>query len=173
MLCNPPRQSSIIKPILTVKLDHQALLQVVRRLSHDLGITVLEDMVSSDLDLTISRLCTKGGLTSEIDELSSEIALILRDILIQGRRKSWVVPRCGLVIVNSVHTEYQKPLTLVSIKCRQINIPGPKSGTHCDPQSTLSLSRLASSPTQTEADQAERQAEAAPSNYFHSAQGHG
>jgi len=83
-ICDSPRQSSVIKPILTVKLDHQALLQIVWRLSHDLRITILEDVVSSDLDLTIARLGTEGRLTSEVDEFSSEIALVLRDILIQG-----------------------------------------------------------------------------------------
>lgn len=40
-------------------------------------------MVSSDFDLTVSGLRTEGRLTSEVDELSSEITFILRNVLIE------------------------------------------------------------------------------------------
>jgi len=55
-------------------------------LPHDLYIAILEDVISPNFDLAIAGLRAERWLTSEIDELSSEIALVLWDVLIQGGR---------------------------------------------------------------------------------------
>lgn len=92
-------------------------------------------MVSPDLDLTIARLSTQGRLTSEIDKFSSEIALVLRNVLIQGRRETRVVPGCGLIIVSEILVQTPDPLTLVSVGFCQIDARAQKIHAHYGLQS--------------------------------------
>jgi hypothetical protein len=51
-----PGNTSIIQTFLTVELNHKPLLQIVGSLPHDLGITVLKDMVTANFNLTVSWL---------------------------------------------------------------------------------------------------------------------
>ena len=51
-----PRGDIIIPTFFTIELDHQPLLQIIRALFHDLGVTILKDMVSANLDLAVPRL---------------------------------------------------------------------------------------------------------------------
>lgn len=81
-----PRYATVVKAILPIELNHQPLLQITGCLPHDLRITVLEDMIAANLDLAVARLRTHSGLTAEVNELPSEVALVLRHILVQGRR---------------------------------------------------------------------------------------
>ena len=93
---NSPRQSSVIQPILSLKLDHQPLLQIVRRLPHDLRVRPFEDALPRDLDVALSRDGTKRWLGSEVDELPSEVSLVLRNVLVEGGGQSRIVPSGGL-----------------------------------------------------------------------------
>lgn len=52
---DPPRESSVIESILAVKLDHEPLLEVVGGLAHNLGVTVLKDVRTANLDVALSR----------------------------------------------------------------------------------------------------------------------
>ena len=62
-------------------------------------------MVSPDLNLAIPRLCTHSRLASEVNELPSEVSLVLWNISIKRRGQSWIVPRsCLGVVVNEVDT---------------------------------------------------------------------
>jgi hypothetical protein len=78
-----PRKTSVIQSILSFELDHESLFQIVRRLAHDFGIAVLKYVVASNFDLTISGLGTHRRLRTEVDQLSAEIALVLRHICIK------------------------------------------------------------------------------------------
>jgi len=53
---NLPRNTTIIETILTVKLDHKALLKITRCLAHDLSIAVLKQAITSNFHLAITRL---------------------------------------------------------------------------------------------------------------------
>ncbi|KAH3679538.1 hypothetical protein WICPIJ_008587 [Wickerhamomyces pijperi] len=95
------RNTTVIQPFFTVKLDHQTFLQILRGLTHDLLVGIFKDMVSSHLDVTLARQDSQGWLRSEVNHLSSEITLVLRNVLVEGRRQSWIVPCGGLgVVVN-------------------------------------------------------------------------
>lgn len=99
-----PRKTTIVETVLPVKLDHQSLLQVGRALSHDLGIGVLEDVVPAHLDVTLSGHDAQGWLGAEVDQLPSEVPLVLRHALIQRRRQARIIPGGGLgVVVDKVH----------------------------------------------------------------------
>ena len=100
-----PRETTVIETVLAIELDHQALLEITRSLPHDLRVTVLEDVVTSNLDLTVARLSTHGGLTSEVDKLPAEVALVLRHISIERRWQTRIVPCRRLrVVIDKVHT---------------------------------------------------------------------
>jgi hypothetical protein len=75
------RKTTIIQSIFTLKLDHQTFLQIVRSLPHDLAITTLEDGLSRNLDVTLTSVRSESGLRSEVDQLSSEVSLVLRGVL--------------------------------------------------------------------------------------------
>ena len=78
-----PRKTTVIQTIFAVELDHQPLLQIVRCLPHDLRITILKDMVTSDFDLAVSRLSTHRRLTPKVDEFPPKVAFVLRHIGVQ------------------------------------------------------------------------------------------
>ena len=81
-----PRKPAIIQSILSFKLDYESLFEIGGRLPHNFRIAVLEYVVASNFDqfdLTISRLCTHSRLRTEVDQLSAEIALVLRHICIE------------------------------------------------------------------------------------------
>jgi hypothetical protein len=62
-------------------------------------------MRSSNLDMALAREDPKSRLGAEIDELASEIALVLRNILVQGRRESGVIPCRGLgIVIHEIHS---------------------------------------------------------------------
>jgi hypothetical protein len=50
-----PGKATVIKTVFAVELDHQSFLQIGGTLSHDFGIRVLEDVASSDFNMTLSR----------------------------------------------------------------------------------------------------------------------
>jgi len=77
-----PRKTTIIQPIFSIEFDHQPLLEVIRRLSHNLRIAILKDVVPSHFDLAITRLRAQSGLRTEVNEFAPEVALVLRDILV-------------------------------------------------------------------------------------------
>ena len=81
-----PRKTTVIQTVFTIEFDHEPLLQIVRCLTHDLGIAVLEDVVPANFDLAVTRLCTKRRLATEVDELPPEVALVLRNI---GVKRGW------------------------------------------------------------------------------------
>jgi hypothetical protein len=76
-----PGKTTVIETIFTLKLDHQSLLEIVRGLPHDLAVTALEDGLSGDLDVALTGVGSKRGLRTEVDELSSEVSLVLRSVL--------------------------------------------------------------------------------------------
>lgn len=86
------RKSSVVESVLALELDHEALLEVVRRLAHDLGVAVLEDVRAADLDVALAGRRTEGGLRAEVDELAAEVALVLRHVLVERRGQARVVP---------------------------------------------------------------------------------
>ena len=57
----------MIKPIFSVKPDRQPFLEVVRSLSHDFRVTILEDVVAPDFNLTVTRLDMDSRLTPKED----------------------------------------------------------------------------------------------------------
>jgi len=98
------RQSTIIKTIFAIKLDHQTLLKISRCLSHNFGIRVFKDASSSNFDMTLSWYRSQSRLRAEIDKFSSEIALVLRYILIQATRQSWIVPSGSFgIVINKIN----------------------------------------------------------------------
>src|SRR6266702_6134409 len=100
-----PREAAVIKTILTLKLDHESLFEIVGCLAHDLGIAVLKYVVTPNFDLAIAWLRTHRRLRTEVDQLAAEIALVLRHVCIERRRQPRVVPCCRLgVVINKVHT---------------------------------------------------------------------
>lgn len=78
-----PRQTAVIETIFSIELDHQSFLEVARGLSHNFRVTVLEDVVTPDFDLTVTGLGTHSGLTPEVDELPPEVTLVLWHISIE------------------------------------------------------------------------------------------
>ena len=97
--------TTVVQTFFTIELDHKSLLQVIGCLSHNLLIRVFKDMISSNLDVTLSRQNTQSRLRSKVDDFSSKVTLVLGNILVQRRRQTRVVP-CGSfrVVVNEVHT---------------------------------------------------------------------
>lgn len=77
------RQSSIVQTILSVKLDHQPLLEILGCLPHHFGVRVLENVISANLDVALSGKNPERWLRSEVNELASKVTLVLRHILIQ------------------------------------------------------------------------------------------
>ena len=78
-----PRKSAIIQSILPFKLDHELLFEIVGRLPHNFRIAVLKYAIAPNFDLAMSGLCTHSRLRTEVDQLSAEIALVLRYICIE------------------------------------------------------------------------------------------
>jgi hypothetical protein len=78
-----PRQTTIIQTVFAVELDHQAFLKIVRALSHDLGVRILEDMSTPDLHMALSGQDPQSGLGSEVDQFPSEVTLVLRHVLVE------------------------------------------------------------------------------------------
>lgn len=98
-------QSTIIESVFAVELDHQSLLEIRRRLSHDLGIRVLEDVRAADLDMALSGENAERWLRSKVDQLAPEISLVLWHVLIERRWKTWIIPSRSLrVVVDKVHS---------------------------------------------------------------------
>ena len=99
----PPRKTAIVQTIFTIELDHQSLLEIVGCLPHNLGITVLEDVITPDLDLAVPWLRAHRRLTAEVDEFPPEVALVLRNVRIKGRGQTGVVPGgCLRVVIDEV-----------------------------------------------------------------------
>ena len=46
-------------------------------MSHNFRITVLEDVVTPDFDLTVARLGSHSWLTPEVDKFPPEVTLVL------------------------------------------------------------------------------------------------
>ena len=76
-------ETSVIKTVFTIELDHQSLLEVGSALPHDLVVGILENMRSAHLDVTLTTNNAERWLRPEVDELATEIALVLRHVLIQ------------------------------------------------------------------------------------------
>jgi hypothetical protein len=121
---NPPGKTSVIQPIFTLKLDHQSLLQVVRRLPHNLAITTLKNILTRYLDMALTGIRPQCGLGSEVDQLSSEITLVLGRVLVERGRQSRIVPCCCLcVVVDKVDSSSR----------RQTHFPSARQGPElCD-----------------------------------------
>ena len=98
-------QSTVIESVFAVELDHQSLLEVGCCLSHDLGIRVLEDMRTANLNMALSGKNAQRRLRSKVDQLASEISLVLWHVLIERRWKTWIIPSRSLrVVVDKVHS---------------------------------------------------------------------
>jgi hypothetical protein len=96
-------QTTVVKTVFSVELDHQTLLQIRSRLAHNLMVRVFEDMRSPDLDMALPTDNAEGGLRAEVDELATEITLVLRHVLVQGRGQARIVPGGSLrVMVDKV-----------------------------------------------------------------------
>lgn len=62
-------------------------------------------MRSTDLDMALSRNDAQGRLRAEIDQLSAEITLVLRNILIERTGQPRIVPSGGLgVVIDKIDT---------------------------------------------------------------------
>lgn len=48
------RETAVVEAVLSIELDHQAFLEVVGGLTHDLCVRVFEDVGSSNLDMALS-----------------------------------------------------------------------------------------------------------------------
>ena len=83
MLLNEPRKATLVQTVFAIDFDYQAPLQIIRRLPHDLRITILEDVVSPNFDLTITWPRLHSRLLAEIDKLALEIVLRLRHICVR------------------------------------------------------------------------------------------
>lgn len=83
---NLPRETTVVQTVFTIKLDHQALLEVTRRLAHNLMIRVLENVRSPDLDVALTRHNPQCGLRPEVDQFPPKVTLVLRHVLVQRRR---------------------------------------------------------------------------------------
>jgi len=51
---------------------------------HYIGITVFEDMIPSNFDLAVAWLAPHHGLRAEINQLVTEVTLVLQYVLIKG-----------------------------------------------------------------------------------------
>lgn len=80
---NQPGKTTIIETIFAIKLDHQPLFEVGRRLSHNFGVCVLENMATSHFDVALTRDRTERRLRAEVNKLATEVALVLRHVLVQ------------------------------------------------------------------------------------------
>lgn len=98
------RETAVVQTVLAVKLDHQSLLEVVGVLTHDLGVRVFKDVGAADLDVALAGDRAEGGLGAEVDELPSEVPLVLGHVHLEGRGQTRIVPgrRLG-VVVDKVH----------------------------------------------------------------------
>ena len=96
-----PRKTTIIQPIFSIEFDHQPLLEFVRCLPHDFRIAILKDVVPPHFNLAITGLRAQRGLRAEVNEFAPEVAFILRDILVERRRKSRIVPSRRLRVCGS------------------------------------------------------------------------
>lgn len=148
-----PRQSSIIQPILSIELDHQPLLQIIRRLPHDLGVGILKDVTPANLDVALSGRGAESRLRTEVDKLATEVALVLRDVLVEGGGETGVVPGGRLGAVTR-----REQVSLRSTRHKK------KENRTCDRQSRPSQSRSSASPSPRAKDRAAKPTEAAPSS---------
>ena len=104
-----PRNTTIIQTWLSFKCDHKALLQIRRRLSHDLRIRILEDVISSHFNVHVATGWAHCRLRAEVDELPSEVAFVLGYVGIEARGKTWVVPSRRLrIVVNKVDSRRRR-----------------------------------------------------------------
>lgn len=94
------RKTSIVQPVLARKLDHQSLLQIVRALSHDLLVGILKYSVSADADVALVGDRSERRLRAEVNQLPTEVTLVLWDVCVQRGRQARIVPgrRSGVVV---------------------------------------------------------------------------
>lgn len=98
-------ETAIIQAIFTIELDHQPLLQIVGALAHNFGVAILEDVRAPDLHMALAAQDPQSRLRTEVDKLPPKVTLVLRNILVERRRQSRVIPSGGLgVVVNEVDT---------------------------------------------------------------------
>jgi hypothetical protein len=99
-----PRETTVVETIFTIKLNHQTLLQVGGTLTHDLGIRILENVITADLNMALSRHNPQSRLRAEVDQLATEVTLVLRNTLIKRRRQTGIIPSgCLGIVVHKVH----------------------------------------------------------------------
>ena len=61
-------------------------------------------MVTPDLDLAVARLVAHRRLRPEVDELPTEVTLVLRHVGIERGRQTRIVPSGSLrVVIHEVH----------------------------------------------------------------------
>lgn len=98
-------KATIIQTVFSIELDHETLLQVGSGLARNLGEGVLENVRSADFDVALSRKDAHGRLGPEVNELASEVALVLGHILVERRWQAGIIPRRRLgVVVDKVNT---------------------------------------------------------------------
>ena len=78
-------KTSVIQTVFSVKFDHESLLQISSALSHNLVVRVFENMRPPNLDMALSTNNAQCWLRSEVDELATEVTLVLRHVLIERR----------------------------------------------------------------------------------------
>jgi hypothetical protein len=96
--------TSILRTILPLKPNHEALFEIVGLLTHDFEIAVLKHVLTPDLDLANSGSNVHHRLGTQVSQLAAEILLVLRHTFIKRRRHPWIIPcRRPGVVIHKVH----------------------------------------------------------------------
>ena len=100
-----PRHASIVQPILTLKLDHQPLPQIIRLQPHNRRKAVLKHPPPPYPHVAFAvRHDPHRRLAPEIHHLAPIVALVLRRVRVHRRREARVVPRRrARRVVHEVH----------------------------------------------------------------------
>ena len=56
-------------------------------------------MIPLNFDLAVAWLAPHHGLRAEINQLVTEVTLVLQYVLIKGQWETWIIPHCHLHVV--------------------------------------------------------------------------
>lgn len=78
------RNAAIIKALFAGKFNHETLLKVLRPMSHNFGISVVENAPAANSNMALPRKRPHLRLRPEVNEFPTEVALVLRHVLTVG-----------------------------------------------------------------------------------------
>jgi hypothetical protein len=74
-------------------------------LCHDSSVGILEDPITTDLELYLAREDTHFGLGPEVNDFAPIVTLVLRCVVIEVAGKTRIVPRCSAgVVVDEIYS---------------------------------------------------------------------